>query len=105
MSVYYNTENPIGTDKYFFENYSTSTLYVPESAIEIFKVTPCWSYFKNINGYHFNGVEEISADFDSTLPYDIFRISGEYVGNNTEGLTPGIYILRQGKTVKKITVM
>ncbi|MDE6741789.1 MAG: hypothetical protein K2J58_05615 [Muribaculaceae bacterium] len=84
--------------------YENATLYVPESSIEKYKETECWCNFENILPYDFNGVEEIAADFDSTLPYEVFRISGEYVGNNTEGLTPGIYILRQGKTVKKITI-
>lgn len=106
-AIYYNSENPIRIEIETFDNdvYNQAYLYVPENALDKFKETESWCYFKSISDHDFNGVEEISTDIDSTLPYDVFKLSGEYVGNNTEGVTPGIYIIRQGKNVKKITVI
>ena len=103
--VYYNTTDPISTESLFSDiTYKNAKLHVPVAAIDIFKETPCWCYFKSINPYGFSGVEEIATDFDSTLPYDVYDINGEYIGTNTEVLAPGIYILRQGKTVKKTVI-
>ena len=42
--------------------------------------------------------------FDTSKAYQVFTLSGRYCGTKTDGLQPGIYLLRQGKAVKKIVV-
>ena len=60
-------------------------------------------------------VETVSADIDPTLPCDVYDTAGRHLGTLPAGsaLTPGsshlplnqgIYIFRQGSTVKKISV-
>lgn len=102
--VYYNSLDPIGIENntFYSEVYENATLHVPESAIDTFKETDYWSDFKNIKGYDFADVEEISANIDYNYPYQVYKINGEYIGDNTVGLSPGVYILRQGKNAKKI---
>jgi len=51
------------------------------------------------------GVEEISADvIDSSLPVQVYTLQGMMVGDCVDNLSAGIYIVRQGKNVKKIAV-
>ena len=51
------------------------------------------------------GEEEISADvIDSSLPVQVYTLQGMMVGDCVENLSAGIYIVRQGKNVKKIAV-
>lgn len=57
----------------------------------------------------FNGVESVMGDrhedsIDYGLPYEVYNISGVKVGESKNGLENGFYILRQGKTVRKIFV-
>lgn len=64
-----------------------------------------WVYLKAIVAYDpANGVEDATANFDANLPYEVYGINGTKIGGSLNGLPAGIYIVRQGKTVKKITV-
>ena len=49
-----------------------------------------------------NGIADVA--FDTSKAYQVFTLSGRYCGTKTDGLQPGIYLLRQGKVVKKIVV-
>ena len=49
-----------------------------------------------------NGIADVA--FDTSKAYQVFTLSGRYYGTKTDGLQPGIYLLRQGKAVKKIVV-
>lgn len=60
--------------------------------------TPYGGYFTYYNG----SVTEISSDADA--PVEVYNLYGVKVADTTSRLTPGIYIVRQGKTVKKIAV-
>ena len=106
-SVYYNTQNPITSDEYLFSNYS-ATLYVPKGAVDTFKATTPWNKFNKIEEYDFGGVADAIADksgeIDYTHPYEIYNFNGAKVGDNKDTLTPGLYIIRQGTTTKKISV-
>lgn len=106
-TVYYNTKEPIqkSSDTVFDSStYSNATLYVPAETVEKCKDIYPWSEFKNIQAFEFSGVEEIKAEVDADTPYDIYNLNGVRVGDNIEVLTPGIYIVRQGATTKKISV-
>ena len=47
-----------------------------------------------------DGIEEVEVDMN--LPYEVFTLSGQACGDNLEGLRPGVYIVKQGKTTKKV---
>ena len=49
-----------------------------------------------------NGIADVSVDL--TLPYQVYRPSGQPCGNTLEGLRPGIYVVRQGENAKKVIV-
>ena len=106
-SVYYNAQNPITSDEYLFSKYS-ATLYVPKGAVDTFKATTPWNKFNKIEEYDFGGVADVIADksgeIDYTLPYEIYNFNGAKVSDNKDTLAPGLYIIRQGTTTKKISV-
>ena len=61
--------------------------------------------------YTQNGVDDIivnnptdESTIDYTSNYDVYNLSGRWVGDSVEGLAHGFYIVRQGTTVKKIAV-
>ena len=47
-----------------------------------------------------SGIEEVEVDM--TLPYEVFTLSGQAMGQRLEGLKAGIYIVKQGQTTKKV---
>lgn len=103
VSVYYASEDPIEADYYTFDSsvYENSTLYVPAAAIEKCRPINPWKNFKNIEAYEFSGIEYVATD---DLPCEVYTVSGLKVADSTYGLSPGIYIVRQGNDVKKIAV-
>lgn len=102
-SVYYDCENPIeGSADIFTNAYDEATLYVPEDAVEKCKQIDPWKNFKNIKAYDFSGVEAIAAELNNNV--EIYNLNGMKTGNSINGLTPGIYIIRNGNTVRKLIV-
>lgn len=53
-------------------------------------------------------VEEVSDAFESNSPCDVFDISGRFIGSyvlsTLSELSPGLYVVRQGKVSKKLTI-
>ena len=49
-----------------------------------------------------NGIADVSIDL--TQPYRVYSLSGQPCGDALEGLRPGIYVVRQGETAKKVIV-
>ncbi|MBQ6378872.1 MAG: CotH kinase family protein [Prevotella sp.] len=47
-----------------------------------------------------SGIEEV--DVDLSLPYEVYTLSGQACGSALDGLRPGIYIVRQGQSARKI---
>ena len=47
-----------------------------------------------------SGIEEVEVDMN--LPYEVFTLSGQAMGQRLEGLKAGIYIVKQGQTTKKV---
>lgn len=105
-SVYYDATEPITANVNVFDSnaYRNATLYVPEVAIEKCTEIDPWKNFATIKSDGLSGIEEIDADIDMTLPLDVYTTSGIKVANSTDNLTPGIYIVRQGNNVKKISI-
>ena len=57
-----------------------------------------------------SGIENITPEttpagqIDYNAPYEVYSLQGMNVGRTLDGLTPGIYIVRQANNVKKILV-
>ena len=49
-------------------------------------------------------VESSESSIDLTQPYDVYSVSGQPSGHSLDALRPGIYILRQGHTTRKIMI-
>lgn len=103
--VYYNSDDPIEVDSsLFISSYEKAILHVPAAALNKVKTTLPWSQFKNIEPYDFNGINEIFDDADNDAPIEIYDLNGIKIADSTTGLTSGIYIVHQGKTMRKISV-
>ena len=55
------------------------------------------------------GVDEIESDgfgdsIDYTRPYEVYNMNGLKVADSTDGLTNGLYIIRQGSAAVKTMV-
>lgn len=50
-----------------------------------------------------SGIEDMEYD-QANAPKYVYNLSGMMVGKTTEGLNPGVYVVKQGKSVKKIVV-
>lgn len=107
-AVYYDTDKPIissgYSDAFSAFTYDNASLYVPESAISLFKEKCPWMYFKNIVAFDFSSLDEVSVDFDEDVPCEIYNSKGLKVSNTTEGLAPGFYIRKQGARTEKFIV-
>ena len=87
-----------------FSDFSAA-LHVPKGTKEDYQMTSYWYLFNNMTDDldPSAGVEEIGSDV-SGEPQEIYDMRGVKVGVSTEGLVPGIYIVKQGCKVKKIAI-
>lgn len=103
--VYYSATEPILPYWPVFEgSYDKATLYVPEEAVAKCRSAFPWSYFRRIEAYDFLGVEDVTADIEGESVCKVYNLNGVRVGSSTDGLAPGMYIVRQGNTANKIVV-
>lgn len=109
-SVYYGADDPIEASYFTFYDttYRYATLYLSEKGakkVQDQDISP-WCRFRKIEVYDFStdGIEDAVAEFETDMPCEIYSLSGAKVGNSTDALAPGIYIMRQGTAVKKIAV-
>lgn len=79
------------------------TLHVPQESIDDYQAAEQWKEFFFIET---SGVDDVIADnVDySECPVEIYNLSGNKVGSSKENLSPGIYIMRQGRKVEKIMI-
>lgn len=79
------------------------TLHVPQESIDDYQTAEQWKEFFFIES---SGVEDVIADNEdySECPVEIYNLSGNKVGSSKESLSPGIYIMRQGRKVEKIMI-
>ena len=49
----------------------------------------------------YSGITDIASDMDASGPLYVFDLYGRQVGQDIDGLAPGIYIIRQGNNSKK----
>ena len=60
--------------------------------------------FKSINAADFSGVSDITAGADETKTVEVYNMAGVKVAESTQGITPGIYLVREGSDVKKVII-
>ena len=48
------------------------------------------------------GIADVNNDVNAAKV--VYNLNGMVVGNTTDGLKPGVYIVKQGKSVKKVVV-
>ena len=46
----------------------------------------------------------VGLEVDLAQPYQVFSLSGQYCGHRLDGLRPGIYVVRQGQSARKMVV-
>lgn len=83
---------------------SNATVYVPLSSLESYRNTAGWSEFKNYADVTL-GVENITGGRDEGI--EVYTLDGVRIFKGAESdikLGAGIYIVRQGNDVKKISV-
>ncbi|MDE6007151.1 MAG: leucine-rich repeat domain-containing protein [Muribaculaceae bacterium] len=86
--------------------YDNAILYVNADGVEKAKKTLPWNQFKTILPITPNSMDSVmeeKTDIDE-CPEGIYTIDGIYAGTTTEGLSPGIYVHRQGSRAKKIVI-
>ncbi|MBR4601232.1 MAG: CotH kinase family protein, partial [Prevotella sp.] len=61
-------------------------------------------WMDNRIGYTYvpSGIE--SAEIDAAKPFEVFNVSGVNMGNSTEGLRQGVYVIKQGGNTKKVVI-
>lgn len=105
-AVYYQAEHPVEFKSTLFldETYRSATLYVPYTAVTEAKKTMPWSLFKDIQGHDFSGIEYVVDDLDINAPVEVYNLNGVKLGESTDNLPAGIYILHQGSTIRKVAI-
>ncbi|MBD5349734.1 MAG: leucine-rich repeat domain-containing protein [Bacteroides sp.] len=111
--VKYLSDNPCTANENIFssEIYDNATLIIPEGMTDVYMGTSPWNLFKNIvEEVWLSAIDTVEADnatigaIDYSAPYDVYNLQGIRVAGSTIGLTPGIYIIRQGIKTAKIVI-
>lgn len=51
-----------------------------------------------------DGLENLSSQPDLSQPYQVYSVTGQFLGNSVNSLSGGVYILRQGTAAHKILI-
>lgn len=99
---YYDDGSPIEVDRFGFPDYiyDIAVLKVGVGGLGKARITSPWKFFTNIEEVDFSGVDEISSVCDVGCS-GVYRMDGMKVGDTTEGLPSGLYIVKlHGKNTK-----
>lgn len=105
--IYYNSPMFGKSSKNIFNNdiYNTATLLVPEGYLQLAYDTEPWLYFVHIKEFDFTSVNSVLNDMLNTdCDVEIYNFNGVKCANNLNNISPGYYIIRKGKSTKKIIV-
>jgi len=104
-TVYCQCDEPIMCSENVFgsEAYRNAVLYVPKGSESKYKSTSPWSYFRNIEGIDYSGVDDIAAD-QSVNEYIVYNLQGVVLLktddiHQVEQLPAGIYIVNGKKMI------
>lgn len=102
-NIYIKAVMPPTIENNTFSDYN-ATLFVPKGRIQPYSKATGWSKFKVITDEEDTGdVDAIAADMEDSS-VEVYDMTGVLISDSIDTLAPGIYIVRQGKTVKKISV-
>ena len=104
--ITYLADEPIEGYSNIFDSstYETATLYMSEAGAAAGKGIDPWKNFKNVKVSESSSLNGVVADFNAEEPCEVFTLNGVKVADNADNLPAGVYIVRQGNTVKKIAV-
>lgn len=86
-----------------FCTFDNATLYIPKGTLEKYQTTEPWKYFKNIKEIDFAGIEDVAVS-NNPDSCEVYNLNGMKVGDNTENLAPGIYIVKSGGKTRKVII-
>lgn len=66
--------------------YMNVDVFVPEAALEAYKSDPVWGNFWNIEGFEYDGVEDIKSETAHRLVIGRFDLNGRAVSEDYQGL-------------------
>ncbi len=111
--IYARSATPISMEKPLGDwgtetlNYENITLYVPIGSLDAYMQDPVWNVYGKIVEYDVTGIsnpEVDSVECNVDTPVEIYTVAGEYIGDSTEALRPGVYIIRHGDEAHKILI-
>ena len=82
---------------------SKCTVVVPDGCRSTYEANPYWKEFNIVERSEYEaGVESTADDQTSASDARFYGLDGRRAGNSIEGLTKGIYIVRQNGKAEKI---
>lgn len=110
-NVYCAAQTPPTIKESAFEDTNTAeaTLHVPTGKRRDYLTWMVWRDFGTIIDDITDGVDDVMADkapegVDFAMPYEVYNLNGQPVGNTIDNLSKGLYLVRQNNVVKKISV-
>ena len=87
-------------------------MIVPKGCKDIFSDVSPWNQFSNIEEQLITGFEDININGDKesireinqTTSCVIYNLNGARVSDTTEGLVPGIYIVKTPDSIRRIVI-
>ncbi|MDE6197120.1 MAG: leucine-rich repeat domain-containing protein [Muribaculaceae bacterium] len=100
------TPQSLGKDV-FYEVPRDVVVYIPKGSLDKYTEAKGWNYFTDFREMGTSGVDETVTDTE--VPVDAYNLQGVEVlrgaaASELSKLPAGIYIVRQGKSVKKMIV-
>jgi hypothetical protein len=88
------------------DTYTNCQLLVPEESIDSYKNSQyVWSKFANISANpEYVDIDSPEASYSATSHPTIYNLNGTAISGDTQSLSPGIYIIKEGSKSRKIIV-
>lgn len=83
--------------------YEAVTLMVPEGSRSAYEAHEAWRLFKHIETFDPDAAI-CEVDVDGVGACDVYSLGGVKVAEGLDGLSNGVYIVRQGAKVTKVVI-
>ncbi len=88
-------------------HYVSTTLYVPNESKELYETSAPWEQFLHIDTIDNykpaeNGINVVVSDGDDEIA--VYNLNGVKIAGSLDGLPRGLYIVRHGRQISKITI-
>lgn len=107
LKVIYHSDEPVEYPYLEFpqNTYDEGCLYVEDGGEELARQRLPWSNFKYIRPMsEYVGIDVLDISQTDNVPTRVYTLNGIFMGESTAGLSPGVYVVRQGANVKKISI-